>query len=661
MKDAVTRLRSLSLYVFIGVWVPTMTLAAVDRSSESGTSSATVTINLNQIRAISDSFFGHNIEYVNVAQGLCDSNGIIRSDILRYLPGMQVGNLRFPGGTLAMYYHWADGIGPRASRALGRSTWSPYEPYWPMTFGTKEFFAFAESIKTQGIVITVNVPTAEERQPWMGTAKEAAAWVAYCNATTDNTTTIGIDENGKDWKTAAYWAYQRMANGHAEPYNVKYWELGNEVFNWINDPAYYAEICCEFAAAMKAVDPTILCGAVAKDSDFGLPSIWNNTVLANTIGSIDFIVPHFYLPGINGLDEQSLTAQVTSSFTLLAKQAGTVTCVVSAHSGSSMTENMTIAIDGQIIATTAVPSSGMVYSETGVTLSQGDHVVTVKNTADSSSTTSKIFLHKIALIGNDWQSVEDFRSTTANDIARLTMAAPDRFRSALSVLESAITNNTGLNPNNVGIAITEYACNLYTPGETDNERLALIRSQEAAIYLADTLLAAQEASKVQLCNYWTLRGEQWDLIDLSEDGNVILQAPYFVYNLYGYYWQDYFCDTTVSCGTIDLTAWNQGYPPALRAGCSISKSHKRVAVMLINRALNQATSVSVTLNDNRSTPFTATKAFLKIMSSAPEAVNTEETPNALSIQLSSVILTGPRSAQCTIPPCSIGLLFFENR
>ena len=39
------------------------------------------------------------------------------------------------------------------------------------------------------------------------------AWVEYCNGTHDT-----------------YYANLRRQNGHPEPYNVKYWALGNEIW-----------------------------------------------------------------------------------------------------------------------------------------------------------------------------------------------------------------------------------------------------------------------------------------------------------------------------------------------------------------------------------------------------------------------------------------------
>src|SRR3954452_10350155 len=45
-----------------------------------------------------------------------------------------------------------------------------------------------------------------------GTLDEALAWVEYCNGTRNT-----------------YYANLRRKNGREEPYNIRYWALGNEV------------------------------------------------------------------------------------------------------------------------------------------------------------------------------------------------------------------------------------------------------------------------------------------------------------------------------------------------------------------------------------------------------------------------------------------------
>ena len=125
-------------------------------------------------------------------------------------------------------------------------------------------------------LITVNITE--------GTAKEAADWVAYSNRL-DNA--------------------ERERNGSKAPFKVKYWEIGNE--QYINNlssgipssylsPDQYAKRFQEFAAAMRAVDPSIVLGAIGginfgayrllKDED------WNARLLAAAGPNIDFLSVH---------------------------------------------------------------------------------------------------------------------------------------------------------------------------------------------------------------------------------------------------------------------------------------------------------------------------------------------------------------------------------
>jgi hypothetical protein len=61
------------------------------------------------------------------------------------------------------------------------------------------------------------------------TAQEAASAVAFYDAQVDDTTPIGLDRNGTDWKTSGHWAQLRADHGNKEPLGIHYWEIGNEV------------------------------------------------------------------------------------------------------------------------------------------------------------------------------------------------------------------------------------------------------------------------------------------------------------------------------------------------------------------------------------------------------------------------------------------------
>ena len=111
-------------------------------------------------------------------------------------------NLRWPGGCFADEYHWKDGIGPidRRPDTYCRTWYS----YTSNDVGTDEFIAVCRMLGAEPS-LCVNYGT--------GTPQEAADWVEYCNG-------------GPDTR----WGRIRAENGHAEPYNVKYWNVGNEVY-----------------------------------------------------------------------------------------------------------------------------------------------------------------------------------------------------------------------------------------------------------------------------------------------------------------------------------------------------------------------------------------------------------------------------------------------
>jgi alpha-L-arabinofuranosidase len=126
----------------------------------------------------------------------------IRKDTVEALKRIHAPILRWPGGCFADTYHWRDGIGPRDMRP---TTWNLF---WGReesnAFGTDEFMEFC---RLSGVspYVCVNVGS--------GTVREALEWFQYCNA-----------------PSAITVAKERVANGHADPYHVKYWAIGNE--NW---------------------------------------------------------------------------------------------------------------------------------------------------------------------------------------------------------------------------------------------------------------------------------------------------------------------------------------------------------------------------------------------------------------------------------------------
>jgi len=197
-----------------------------------------------------------------------DAVGGVRADVEARVKALRPAFIRWPGGNVAQDYRWTWGIGPRD----GRPEWvnlSWKNELEPGDIGTDEFVAFCRRVGAEP-AITVNV---EGRG---ATAEEAAAWVEYCNG-----------------KATSRQGAMRAANGHPQPYAVRYWELGNEIWgDWVRghtDALSYARHYLRYERAMRAVDPGIQLTAVG-DNDMG----WNRSVLRTAGGSIDFLAIHHY-------------------------------------------------------------------------------------------------------------------------------------------------------------------------------------------------------------------------------------------------------------------------------------------------------------------------------------------------------------------------------
>jgi alpha-N-arabinofuranosidase len=206
------------------------------------------------------------VDQVSLLPG--DAVGGVRADVEALVAALRPAFIRWPGGNVAQDYHWAWGVGPRDRRPLWTNLSWKNEPE-PGDIGTDEFIELCRRTGAEPS-ITVNV---EGRG---ATAEEAAAWVEYCNGPV----------------TSRYGAL-RAANGHAEPYKVRYWELGNEIWgDWVrghSDAATYARNYMRYQKAMRAVDSTIQLIAVG-DNDMS----WNRTVLRTAGAAIDYLAIHHY-------------------------------------------------------------------------------------------------------------------------------------------------------------------------------------------------------------------------------------------------------------------------------------------------------------------------------------------------------------------------------
>ena len=165
------------------------------------------------------------VDQVSLLPG--DAVGGVRADVEARVAALRPAFLRWPGGNVAQDYHWTWGVGPRDQRPVWANLSWKNEPE-PGDIGTDEFIAFCRRVGAEPS-ITVNV---EGRG---ATVEEAAAWVEYCNGPA----------------TSKYGA-MRAANGHAEPYGVKYWEIGNEIWgDWVRGHSDAADLRAQLRSATR--------------------------------------------------------------------------------------------------------------------------------------------------------------------------------------------------------------------------------------------------------------------------------------------------------------------------------------------------------------------------------------------------------------------------
>jgi alpha-N-arabinofuranosidase len=229
---------------------------------------------------VSPFLLGQFVEHLErcVYDGIWTKKGTaLRADTLRLIEQLHIPMIRYPGGNFASGYHWEDGIDSRDNRPIRHdAAWQAEETN---QVGTDEFLTFCEQMDIEPYLVV---------NDGSGTPEEAARWVAYCNNSPKET------EQG----------HRRALNGHEQPYNVKYWGVGNEVWGpWQIGSASaqeYVHRLSRFSQAMRTVDPTIKIIAVGNnplsDDPADPATLWNKEVLENGSDDFDFLSCHIYQP-----------------------------------------------------------------------------------------------------------------------------------------------------------------------------------------------------------------------------------------------------------------------------------------------------------------------------------------------------------------------------
>ncbi len=195
----------------------------------------------------------------------------MRADTLTLLKELDSPVYRWPGGNFVSGYDWRDGIGDRDRRPPRKNpAWSGVEHN---DFGLDEFLTLCRELKTEPY-IAVN--------SGLGDVQSAVDELLYANG-------------GPDTAPGRL----RAANGHAEPYRVKHWGIGNEMYgHWQlgHMPLdQYIEKHNRFADALRQADPSILLVAV------GDAGPWSEGMMQRCADHMDLISEHFYRGSQPGL------------------------------------------------------------------------------------------------------------------------------------------------------------------------------------------------------------------------------------------------------------------------------------------------------------------------------------------------------------------------
>jgi alpha-N-arabinofuranosidase len=221
-----------------------------------------------------------------------------KAGMIRMLKEQGIEMARWPGGNFVSAYDWRDGIGDADKRPPRRElAWGGLESN---DMGIDDFMTFCRLLGAEPY-LAVNAG--------LGDAHSAAEEVEYVNGPA--TSRLGR---------------LRAANGHAAPYGVKIWGIGNEMYGpwqWGHmAPNQLVEKHKQFVTAMRKVDPAvkvIASSATPEETSwcyieniqlgsfpgrepvnekvpfaFGSKEDWTGAFLKNSADYIDFLGEHFY-------------------------------------------------------------------------------------------------------------------------------------------------------------------------------------------------------------------------------------------------------------------------------------------------------------------------------------------------------------------------------
>ena len=268
MKNRTTPILAISL-ALAGLPVPHLTAEATKNATPAA---ALVSIDTTAAsKPYSPMLFGGFIEHFQdqiygglfePGSPLADERGF-RKDVVAAMKELKLSVVRWPGGCFVSGYHWKDGVG-KTRKPVADPVWGTTDPN---TFGTAEFIEWCRLVGCEPYICT---------NAGNGTPEEMKQWVEYCNA------------------TQGEYADQRKANGHEQPFKVKYWSVGNENYGYWEIGRQTSETWGPFvhkcAGLMREADPDIKLAAASWLDK----REWNLPLLKAAGGDLAYMAVHSY-------------------------------------------------------------------------------------------------------------------------------------------------------------------------------------------------------------------------------------------------------------------------------------------------------------------------------------------------------------------------------
>lgn len=202
-------------------------------------------------------------------------NGM-RKDLAQALCDLKPGIFRFPGGCivegtdLESRYQWKNSVGPVENRPLNENRWHytfdyRFYPDYYQSYGLGffEFFQLCEDFGCEALpVISCGLSCQFQND----IKNEAKVHVAVDNLDSYIQDALDLIEfaNGS---TDTKWGKVRAEMGHPEPFNLKYLGVGNEQWDYKDNPAFTARLK-KFMEVLKKKHPEIkYIGTTGPDSE----------------------------------------------------------------------------------------------------------------------------------------------------------------------------------------------------------------------------------------------------------------------------------------------------------------------------------------------------------------------------------------------------------